>query len=150
MTEESTMSERKPNPNRDRARELARQIANLPDAERAALAMSAPVLSVDGRPLSFKNSALVAMQKPDATIVGGFKQWIGAGRIVRRGESAIYIWIPSTRAAPVDTGDASEAGGAAEMETRFFMAPVFDVSQTAEIGTVESEAGESAPMAIAA
>jgi hypothetical protein len=147
------MSERKPNPNRDRARELARQIASMSDADRAELAMRAPVLSVEGRPLSFKNSALVAMQKPDATIVGGFKQWIGAGRIVRRGESAIYIWIPSTRAVSVDTGDAGEAGGAAETETRFFMAPVFDVSQTAELvagESVESEAGESAPMAIAA
>lgn len=148
------MSERKPNPNRDRARELARLVAAMSDADRAELALRAPVVTVDGRVLSFKNSALVAMQKPDATIVGGFKQWIGAGRVVRKGEAAIYIWIPSIRAAAPGEGEGADEG---ETETRFFMAPVFDVSQTAEIGAVESEgapveseAPAPEPMAIAA
>lgn len=114
-----------PNPNRDKARDLARQIAKLSDSERRARAPSLPIATIEGRSLSVINQILVATQKADATIVGGFRQWIKAGRVVKKGERGSYIWIPTVK----KTDDADEVG-----ETRFMLAPVFDVSQTVEIG----------------
>lgn len=125
------MKDKKPNPNRDRARELASKIARMSDADRQAFAAHAPIATVDGRILSFKNMALASMQTPDATIVGGFRQWIAAGRCVKAGESAIYIWIPSTRRADPEKQEGEISSG--DLETRFFLAPVFDVMQTAEL-----------------
>jgi hypothetical protein len=119
------------NPNREKARSLARQIAGMTDEQKAQWMARVPILTMDRRPLSGKNHMLVAMQCADATMVGGFRQWLAAGRAVRKGETAIYIFVPSSaRSAPgadAETGGA-DAGGAETV--RFLMAPVFDVSQT--------------------
>ncbi|MGP0048178.1 MAG: hypothetical protein ACLPZR_04925 [Solirubrobacteraceae bacterium] len=37
---------------------------------------------------------LVAMARPDATFVAGFKAWLGLGYAVRKGERAIAIIAP--------------------------------------------------------
>lgn len=41
--------------------------------------------------LEFKNTMLLFTQKPNASIVGGFKQWLKAGRVVQKGQGAIWI-----------------------------------------------------------
>ena len=133
------MRDKRPNPNKERARELAKSIAAMSDEERQEFAMRAPVLTVDGRILSGKNQMLAAMQLQTVTMIGGFRQWIGAGRVVKQGESALYIWIPSTRKIGGDAADEGAAGGEIE-ETRFFLAPVFDVSQTQELAGVDAAA----------
>jgi hypothetical protein len=43
---------------------------------------------------SLRNQLLIAMQKPDATRVAGFKAWLTLGYCVRRGEKALRIFAP--------------------------------------------------------
>jgi hypothetical protein len=43
---------------------------------------------------SFTNQLLIAMQHPEATYVTGFRKWLELGYCVRRGEKALYIWLP--------------------------------------------------------
>ncbi len=123
---------KKENPNKDAARALARKIAEMTDTERAEFAARCPVtLTIDGRPISGKNAMLAMMQYQNVTVIGGFRQWLAAGRVVRQGQKAIYIFVPSSRrveAAPNAEGaaDDSDAGES----VRFLMAAVFDVSQT--------------------
>lgn len=148
-------AERKPNPHRDAARELARRIGNMTAEQRQAIAPACPIMTVEGRPLSPINALLVAGQCNSATIVGGFRQWIKAGRCVRQGEHGLWIWVPTTTKGPgvnIITG-----GAVAEVEeTRFIMAPVFDVSQTAELDAVTHDGmgarldGTAADAAVAA
>jgi hypothetical protein len=44
------------------------------------------------RSYSLRNQLLIAMQKPDATRVAGFKAWLALGYCVRRGEKALRIF----------------------------------------------------------
>ena len=43
---------------------------------------------------SLGNQLLIALQKPEATRVTGFRTWLKLGYAVRRGERAIRIWVP--------------------------------------------------------
>jgi antirestriction protein ArdC len=105
----------------------------MPEGERAALAAKVVgVVTVEGHALSLHNVLLIAMQCPTATIVGGFRQWIKAGRAVRKGEHGISIWVPVKPKGETEQGAAPAAdpkGG----DTRFIAGYVFDVSQTDEI-----------------
>lgn len=95
---------------------------------------------------SFNNTLLIAMQRPDATLVAGFNAWKNKfNRYVKKGEKGIQIIAP----APIkeveerekidkDTGLAVlNENGEPEMERveyvvpRFRVTTVFDVSQTA-------------------
>lgn len=68
---------------------------------------------------SATNVLLIAAQRPDATQVAGFAAWKRFGRVVRRGEHAIWIVAPIRRS--------SEVG---EEILGFRAVAVFDVSQT--------------------
>lgn len=118
--------------------ELARKVGDMQDEERLALSEQIPnVTTIEGRVLSTHNQCLLAHQRPDVTMVGGFRQWIEAGRIVRKGEKGLSIWIPAKQKydANRQPGEMSSADGG----TRFFMGTVFDVSQT-EILEAKKEA----------
>jgi hypothetical protein len=43
---------------------------------------------------SLGNQLLIAMQRPTAAKVAGFRAWLKLGYCVRRGETAIRIWAP--------------------------------------------------------
>src|SRR5262249_5129698 len=45
--------------------------------------------------LSAFNSCLVLRQLPNASMVGGFRQWLDKGRAVRKGEHGLMIWLPT-------------------------------------------------------
>ena len=94
---------------------------------------------------SFNNTLLIAMQRPDATLVAGFNAWKNKfNRYVKKGEKGIQIIAP----APIkevgerekidkDTGLAVlNENGEPEMERveyvvpRFRLTTVFDISQT--------------------
>lgn len=94
---------------------------------------------------SFNNTLLIAMQRPDATLVAGFNAWKNKfNRYVKKGEKGIQIIAP----APIkeveerekidkDTGMAVlNENGEPEMERveyvvpRFRLTTVFDISQT--------------------
>ena len=66
------------------------------------------------------NQLLIALQKPDATKVAGFKAWLNLGYCVRKGEKAIRIYAKralshlmqsATVAASVHRGGAWVGGG---------------------------------------
>lgn len=45
---------------------------------------------------SFNNTMLIAMQRPDATLVTGYQNWQSMGRQVKKGEKGITIIAPSS------------------------------------------------------
>jgi hypothetical protein len=126
---------------RDRFRALAKAVAEMTDAERAALVdRCGAVVTIEGHPLSFFNNCLVLSQNPGASVVGGFAQWLRAGRAVRKGERGLGIWVPVGKS----KGDDALAAGAGEQTAdadgndgagrpRFIMGTVFDIAQTDEV-----------------
>jgi antirestriction protein ArdC len=79
---------------------------------------------------SFGNTLLIALQRPDATQVAGFRAWLGMGRHVRKGEKGIAIIAPVVsrlRVKDEETGTESVITGSPKA---FRLAYVFDVSQT--------------------
>jgi hypothetical protein len=104
-------------------KQLAEQFAKMSEAERVELSNQLGSLrTIEGRPLSFKNSALLYFQKKGVSIVGGFQQWKKAGRIVRKGEKALAIFCPASRK--------TEEGETTDSPSFFFTGSVFDISQT--------------------
>ena len=81
---------------------------------------------------SFGNQLLIAMQRPDATYVAGFRAFLELNRCVRKGERAIRILAPMS----VPGGDNQSAkregrdGDEQPKRTVFRGVSVFDVSQT--------------------
>ncbi|MFA7296303.1 MAG: ArdC family protein [Dehalococcoidia bacterium] len=105
---------------------MAAEIAALSDAERAAIvARLGRCVTVEGHALSVRNACLVWMQRPDASVVAGFRQWLAAGRSVRKGEHGIGIWAP-TGGRDGDEGDEGP---------RFVFVTVFDVAQTEAVAS---------------
>ena len=83
---------------------------------------------------SFANQLLIALQKPDATRVAGFRAWMKLGYCVKRGEKALRIWvpIPPSRGA-METWVHSGAIADERPRTRFKLGAVFDRSQVAPL-----------------
>lgn len=75
---------------------------------------------------SVNNIVLIMMQKPDASLVAGYKAWQSKGRQVRKGEKAIRILAPCPHKAVKEVdGEEKEIRW-----TTYRVASVFDVSQT--------------------
>lgn len=74
--------------------QLAHEIANLDDKDawRRWLSMASKL-----HRYSFNNVVLTMLQKPDATMIAGYRAWQAMGHQVRRGEKAIKILGPVTR-----------------------------------------------------
>lgn len=86
---------------------------------------------------SFRNSVLIMMQRPDATVVAGYRAWqTSFGRQVNRGETGIKILAPVTRRVEKTMADGSpmvdEHGlpVKATQLVRVRLTTVFDISQT--------------------
>jgi len=103
---------------------LQKAIKAMTPAQLQTLADKFGIVTIDGHSLSLHNNALVILQNPKSTVVGGFKQWLKAGRAVKKGEHGSYILVPSQK-----DKDDSEAG------IFFFTGTIFDISQTMEIET---------------
>ena len=129
---------------RERFRGFVKQLAQMTDEQRAAFAARIPVIvTADGHPLSGPNMMLVALQRPGVTVVGGFRQWLKHGRVVRKGEHGAMIWFPKAsnqRDSAPGAGDSQEAA-----EVRFMIGTVFDISQTEEVTTVAQVLEETQP-----
>ena len=74
---------------------------------------------------SVNNQLLIAVARPDATFVAGFRSWLELGYQVRKGEKAIWILAPlkikeRDRVSGEETGDT---------RTLFRAVPVFDRAQ---------------------
>lgn len=85
---------------------------------------------------SFNNTVLIWSQKPEATMVAGYRAWQAKGRQVRRGEQSIKVFGPVTTREPKldDRGrPVRGADGKPVQEVRIVgvkPVSVFDVSQT--------------------
>lgn len=85
---------------------------------------------------SFGNQLLIAMQRPDATYVAGFRAFLALNRCVRKSERAIRILAPMTiRRRDKESGEEktearSENGDKPDTRTVFRGVSVFDVAQT--------------------
>lgn len=79
---------------------------------------------------SFHNQLLIAMQRPDATYVAGFRAFLELNRCVRKGERAIRILAPMRLRVADDRGGEPAEEGGQQRRTAFRAVPVFDVSQT--------------------
>lgn len=75
------------------------------------------------RKYSLNNTWLIALQRPDAVAVKGFKAWIELGRCVRKGERAIWILAPRPYKSEKSDGTVEERVG-------FTTVAVFDYAQT--------------------
>lgn len=116
-------------------RTLAEQIAAMDEEQRLTLAdRMGGCVTVEGHPLSVGNQCLLALQCPTATVVGGFQQWLRAGRVVSKGQHGHMIWAPvKPRAGDGSQDGAADPQPAGVMTTerqRFIMITVFDVAQT--------------------
>jgi len=95
---------------------------------------------------SFNNSLLIALQKPDATLVAGYKAWQEHKRQVKKGEKSIRILAPQTYTVREERDvtkkdvngnfifengkPVTEKQLVEEKRIRFVPVSVFDVSQT--------------------
>lgn len=87
---------------------------------------------------SLNNTILIAMQKPDATLVAGYKTWqTDHGRTVKKGEHGIKILAPCKYKVTVQSaGDGTLENCGEDEETKvmeylkFRIVHVFDISQT--------------------
>jgi len=121
-------------------REVAKGSAALTEEQRLELAKNVFVNSVGGKSLSVNNKLLLMSQSKTATIVGGFNQWREAGRSVKKGEKALYIWCPAraTKDAKGNVIDPSDP-----RSLFFVLGAVFDIAQTQEADVANAEAEEA-------
>ena len=123
---------------RARMRELAGIVSKMTEAERQEIANRAGgVVTIEGRRLSLFNTVFILQQVGSASVVGGFQQWRNAGRVVRKGEKAIAMWVPIEKT----TAPSAAPGGEEDEEDRkkrFRLVSVFDIAQTDSIAVAEA------------
>lgn len=96
---------------------------------------------------SWTNCLLIALQRPNATHVAGFRAWLALGRHFRKGEKGIAILAPIITKRKRDTKDQQEDSSTADAVGHlvgFRSAYVFDIAQTdgqdlPEFATVKGE-----------
>jgi len=79
---------------------------------------------------SFGNQLLIALQRPDATYVAGFRAFLALNRCVRKGEKAIRILAPMSIRDRDTDGAEGQADGEGRKRNVFRAVAVFDVAQT--------------------
>lgn len=128
---------------KQRREKFAQLTKRLPESEdeREAVAVDLFIQNVEGHELSAANKILLTYQRENITIVGGFQQWRKAGRHVRKGESALCIWVPAKK--KEGENKAPSENGKAEMF--FFLGSVWDVTQTDPNDGPEVNVSEMSP-----
>ena len=107
----------------EKMRAMVKQVGQLSPEQKAEIAAKYPIVTCEGHEISGFNSCFLTMQtETPLTIIGGFRQWERAGRMVTKGNKAAgYIYVPM-----------KGKKDAEEEKLRFRMVPVFDISQTEE------------------
>jgi hypothetical protein len=120
-------------------RALVQRIGKMTDQEKAEMTsrLGAIPTAGGGAITGLTNTMLLIMQLPQVTMVGGFRQWLKAGRAVKKGEHGAMIWVPTGPRQETVMQEASQGGE--PDEKHFITGTVFDISQTMEI-----EAGQPA------
>lgn len=76
------------------------------------------------------NVLLITVQRPDATLVAGYRTWQQVGRHVIKGERGIAILAPVVSRDQTEDGPDEEAGDKPWVLRGFRVTHVFDISQT--------------------
>lgn len=117
-------------------RELAQTVRAMSEDERASIIeRCGAVMTIEGHACSITNTVFMLMQRDELSVVGGYRQWLAAGRQVRKGEHGIALWIPAKRGeGEALEGGAEDADGTVDDDRRqrFVLGTVFDISQTDE------------------
>ena len=83
---------------------------------------------------SLGNQLLIAMQRPAATRVAGFRAWLKLGYAVQRGQRAIHIWLPIPPSRKRLERWREQGGDQADRPRTYFkLGPVFDRAQVAPL-----------------
>ncbi len=124
---------------REKFRLIAKRVAEMSDTDKAAMTTKiGAVLTCEGRALSLHNTLMLILQIPNVSMVGGFRQWLKAGRAVKKGEHGAMIWVRTGNkeaASDMPTTDCPKPETPGTDESRFLIGTVFDVSQTIEVQT---------------
>jgi hypothetical protein len=99
---------------------------------------------------SFGNCILIAMQRPNASMVAGFQRWKQLGRFVKKGEKGIAILAPLVYRRKSDDDEKQADKSDDEPKARvlgFKVVHIFDVSQTEgaelpEFSRIDGDPGE--------
>lgn len=119
------------NQNRKNAfNKLAKALKGMTEEQKLDLIAKRSITNVDGKTLSLNNAVLMCMQRSEEipTVVGGYRQWLTAGRQVQQGQRGMMIWYPSRKQNEDDEDET----------TRFFVGTVFDIAQTEVIEEVQA------------
>jgi hypothetical protein len=108
---------------KEKVKKVRELLSSLTEAQRDELLSNARITTIEGHLLSTNNIVALLVQGCKDPVVGGFRQWIRAGRCVRKGSVGFIIWIPSKKKS--DESDEFE-----EYEPIFYPATVFSQSQT--------------------
>ena len=118
---------------------IRKTLAEMTEEQRQAVADKYGIVTVEGHLLTPHNQCfLVAQSEINFTIVGGFRQWKKAGRIVRKGQHGFLIFVPSK------TKQENSEMISDDENVHFFTATVFDISQTDLLAYGESIAKSEA------
>ena len=127
MNKEQAIAEKKA-----KMKELAESFSRLDESQRLEVSRKmGEIRTIEGNPLSLRNTYLLIVQRPKVSLVGGFQQWRKAGRIVRKGEKSLLILCPATRKNKEQTEEGKE-------DIFFIGGNVFDISQTEPLTTAET------------
>lgn len=81
---------------------------------------------------SERNALLIVMQRPSATVIHGYREWLSNGRQVKKGQRGIRILAPAGQA----RGEVTQEHPDGKPGRQFFrLISVFDIGQTEEIIT---------------
>lgn len=112
---------------KDRISYLRTELGKLTPDKQQDIATKFGIVTIEGHVLSVFNQCFLYFQSGEMerppSVVGGFRQWLKAGRCVKLGQHGMIIWVPSSK--KDDNGLVTD--------TNFFTATVFDISQTKEI-----------------
>lgn len=116
---------------RENLRSVSKKIAKMDSKDQAVLASPmANVVRINGEPLSLRNQCLLSVQsKEPCTMVGGYDQWIKAGRIVNKGEKGMGIRVPCQPREDAEEDDEEQEDGS-KKRMYFTFGFVFDIRQT--------------------
>lgn len=119
-------------------KQLWGKVAKMSDEQKQAMLsqVGAAYITCEGHALSLCNSMLIALQRPGASVLGGFRQWLKHGRAVRKGEHGAMIWVPIGRKegeATATTESSTETSTEGDSRPGFIVGTVFDVNQTEEV-----------------
>lgn len=128
--------------------QLIKEISGMTSLQRCEMFSRLPVVvNCEGRPLSVRNTILIHRQINAPTMVGGFRQWLKAGRCVKKGEHGAAILFPRTNGKAKDETPQDGETRVKSEGIRFLTGTVFDIAQTCAKDEADQETPEvSAPL----